>query len=143
VLAIASRPDLEDWLLLLHLLSASALIGAAIVAATASVAALRYPAHLQRLRRTGLLALVAVAVAAVITIVFGDWLEGREDAEGTWVDLAHVLAEFGTFLVSLIAIAFAWRSLRRPAASRVVAALSLVIVVVLGVTVFVMAAKPG
>jgi heme A synthase len=132
----------SETLVFLHVLAALALVGAALAAATLSLAAIARPGDTLPKRLT-LKMLLGVAGMSVVTIALGIWLEGRQDANGTWIDVAHPLSEIGVFLGSLAAAFFVWRSLGRTAASRTAAVLAVLIVVLLGTVAVLMAGKPG
>jgi hypothetical protein len=75
----------------------------------------------------------------------GEWIASEEAVgDATWVGIGYAASDGGLLLI-LIATGLAWRSTKRGAggASRAVAVLSALLLVVYVVTIWAMAAKPA
>jgi hypothetical protein len=156
MLAIYGRPTDWNWLLMFHVMSAFALIGAALVVTSASVYALRRgsPEASLMLRRLALRVNLFFALPAFIAVhLFGQILADREFPSGVkspgWLDAGFGLTDafgiFGIIVLSLIQ----WWALRKarkgPAGwqGTVASGLAPASFALLLVVLFVMSGKPG
>jgi hypothetical protein len=155
MLAIYGRPTDWNWLLMFHIMSAFALIGAALVVTSASVYALRSsPEASLMLRRLALRANLFFVLPAFIAVhLFGQILADREFPSGVkspgWLDAGFGLTDafgiFGIIVLSLIQ----WWALRKARTGpvgwqgAVATWLAPATFALLLVVLFVMAGKPG
>ncbi len=132
-------------LLFFHVLAAMTLVGGVLTAAIAGLAARRRDARqAELLRGLALRSLGLVALPATIaTIALGEGLRAKEDAKGTWLDVAYPLTYIGVLLGGIALTLLAWRGRNRPRAARAADALGLVILAVLAAVLFLMTGKPG
>jgi hypothetical protein len=137
------RPDSWDFPLFLHVLGAIVLVGA--TAATALAASSAGGSLL--LRRVAFGALTAVALPAwVLMRIAGQWIESKWDfdEEPAWIDVGYTVAEPG-LVILLVATFVSWLGIRRPERrwpALTVAALAIVYLAALLVTMWAMTAKP-
>ncbi len=144
MLAIATRPDSWNFPLFLHVLGATALVGA--VAATSILAATsqRWP----WLRRVAFRTLIFVVIPAWLVMrVAGQWLDSKEDIPGdpTWLGIGYIVGDLG-LLILIVTTLIGWWSTRRPDKrwpGQTVAALTGVYLIALLVAMFAMSGKPG
>lgn len=140
------RPDSWNLPLLVHVAGAMLLVAALVVVLALAAHGLRREddaAALARLSFRGLL--LGVLPAYVVMRAGGEWIASEEAVgDATWVDIGYAAADGGLLLI-LIATGLAWRSAKRGAggASRAVAVLSALLLVVYVVTIWAMAAKPA
>jgi hypothetical protein len=137
------RPDSWDFPLFLHVLAAIVLVGA--TAATALTASRAGGSLL--LRRVAFGALAAVALPAwVLMRIAGQWIESKWDfdKDPAWIDVGYTVAEPG-LVVLLVATFVSWWGIRRPERrwpALTVAALAIVYLAALLVSMWAMTAKP-
>jgi hypothetical protein len=140
-----SRPF---WPLFLHVLGAIMLFGAILAAAITSIGAWRRP-DLLFLRKTTFWALVAAIPAFVVfriaaQIIYSDEKDAFGGRDPGWISIGFAVSDAGVLLL-LLALGFAywWARGGKPIAGRIVAALTSVYLVLLGVAWFGMSAKWG
>ena len=111
----AIRPDDWNWPLLGHLLGVAALFGSLLIVVLASILERTgAPGGLVRVRRFVLFTIAALAWPGfLVTIGLGHVLQSKEDASGTWVDVAAPLTEIAGFLGLGLLTYFANVALRR------------------------------
>lgn len=140
-----SRPF---WPLFLHVAGAMVLVGAMLVVAIAAFAAWRRP-DVAILRRTAWTALIAVAIPSYVVMRVGaQWIYSKEGFDGTndpgWIGVGFGVADLGLLLLLVTAgLAFWWRRSGKPVPARIVAGLSGVYLVLLGVAWLAMSGKWG
>ena len=132
--------------LFLHVLGAVLLFGGVAAVAVLSVAAIRDAGHAALLQRIAFgTTLVVVWPAYVAMRVGAQWVLGNEhldtDPPG-WVGVGFAVSDAGILVLALVTL-LGWLAPRRPRAGKVLAALSVLYVIALGVAWFAMAAKPG
>jgi hypothetical protein len=145
------RPDAWNFPLLLHVLGATVMVGALILAASALIFAWRdgNPA----LVRLGFRALLIGALPAFIVMRAGaEWIASKEDltdSNASWIGIGFTTSDAGLVLI-LISILLAGLGVRRlsrggaaGALGRVPAALASILVVAFLVTVWAMTTKPA
>jgi hypothetical protein len=140
-----SRPF---WPLFLHVLGAMTLVGAMLTVAIVSWVAWRRP-DLAVLRRTAWTTLLVVALPAYIVMRgAGQWIYSKEGFSGkndpTWLGVGFGVADAGLLLLLItLGVAYWWRSGAKPLAGRIVAVLSSVYLVLLGIAWLAMSGKWG
>ena len=136
------------WPLFLHVLGAMTLVGAVLVVVIVSLVAWRRP-DLTVLRRAAWLTLVAVAIPAYIVMRVGaQWIYSKEGFSGTndprWIGVGFGAADAGMLILLVTsALAFWWQRSGKALAGRIVAVLSTVYLVVLGIAWLAMSGKWG
>jgi hypothetical protein len=141
----SSRPFLP---LFLHVLGAMTLVGAVLATVIVSLAAWRRP-DVQILRRAPFWALLTVAVPAYVLMRGGaQWIYSKEGWSGhndpTWLGLGRGVADMGLLLLLVtLGVAYWWTRSGKAIAGRIVAALSSVYLVLLGVAWLAMSGKWG
>ena len=139
-----SRPF---WPLFLHVLGAMTLVGAVLTAVIVSWVAWRRPGT-SVLARTAFASLVFVGVPGYIVMrVFAEVIasdEGYKHNLPSWITIGQGVADGGLLLLIVTAgSAFWWLRSTKPAAGRIVAALSSVYLVLLAVAWLAMSGKWG
>jgi len=139
------RPHAWDLPLFLHVLGATALFGAVLTVATLSFGALRIPAHAALLRTLTFRTLLFLLWPAYVVMrVAAQWSLNKENLDTnspSWVGVGFVVSDVGIVVLLLLTL-LAWLSKRRPWAGQLVAGLSSLYLVALGVAWFYMSAKP-
>lgn len=136
------------WPLFLHVLGAMTLVGALLAVALVSWVAWQRP-DLAVLRRAAWSGLIAVALPAYIVMrLAGQWIYSEEGFSGkndpTWLGVGFGVADMGLLLLLVtIGVAFWWRRSAKPVAGRIVAGLSSVYLVLLGIAWLAMSGKWG
>jgi len=144
----AVRPDSWNFPLFLHVLGATLLFGAILSAAILSLAAWRRPDARALGRATFFTLLIAALPAWVLMRAGAAWIYSKEGFSGnndpTWIGVGFIAAEPG-LLVILVAtgVAFWWRRSNKPVAGHIVAVLSSLYVILLGVAWLAMSGKWG
>ena len=138
----AGRPFLP---LFLHILGAMVLVGAMLTVLLLAAAAWRRPLAL--LSKSAFRTLLIVAIPAWIVMrAAGQWMYSEEgwsgDNDPTWLGIGYLVGDAG-LLILLLATGFAfwWSRSQKAVAGRVVAGLSLVYLVLLGVAWLAMSGK--
>jgi hypothetical protein len=141
------RPDSWNFPLLLHVLGAMVLVGAA---ALGSIAALGSGGSSESpfLRRLAFRSFLIVALPAYIVMRIGaEWLYGKEfpgdpDTAPTWIDIGYLTSDAGA-LVLLATLVLSGLAVRRgsPGLTRAAGILSLIAVIAWLVTVWAMSGK--
>ena len=140
-----SRPF---WPLFLHILGAMTLFGAILAAVITSIVAWRRP-DLAVLRRATFWALVSAVPAYVVfriaaQIIYSDEKDAFGGKDPTWIGIGFAISDAGLLLLLLsLGLAYWWKRGGRPIAGRLVACLTSIYLVLLGVAWFAMAAKWG
>ncbi|HET8952605.1 MAG TPA: hypothetical protein VFN44_18920 [Solirubrobacteraceae bacterium] len=144
------RPDAWDFPLFLHVAGAMLLVGALVVVAATTAAAVRRGDGVEVL--TGLAfrtLLLGVIPAYILMRVGAEWIASDENVfdDVTWIGIGYSVAD-GGLLLTLIAALLAWRAARRGAAGpgglgRAVFVLAAVLILAYGVAIWAMATKPG
>ncbi len=140
-----SRPF---WPLFLHILGAMTLFGAILAAVITSIVAWRRP-DLAVLRRATFWALVSAVPAYVVfriaaQIIYSDEKDAFGGTDPTWIGIGFAISDAGLLLLLLsLGLAYWWKRGGRPIAGRLVACLTSIYLVLLGVAWFAMAAKWG
>jgi hypothetical protein len=140
-----SRPF---WPLFLHILGAMTLFGAILAAVITSVVAWRRP-DLALLRRATFWALVSAVPAYVVfriaaQIIYSDEKDAFGGKDPTWIGIGFAISDAGLLLLLLsLGLAYWWKRGGKPIAGRLVACLTAVYLVLLGVAWFAMSAKWG
>ena len=141
------RPDSWNVPLLLHVLGAMVLVGAAGLGATASLLSVRSPED-ALLRRLALRSFLVVAVPAYVVMRIGaEWLREKElgdsPDEPSWIGIGYATADGGALLLiaTVVLSAFAVRR-GSPRLARIAGVLSAIAVVAWLVAVWAMSAKP-
>jgi hypothetical protein len=146
-LASITRPDSWDFPLLLHVLGAMVLVGAA---ATGSILALTSdrasnPEWLRSLSFKSFL--LAALPAYVVMRIGGEWLYEKEfgdvDSDPAWIGIGYITADAGALVlvITLVLSGFAVR--KKPRLTKAAGILSLIAVVAWLVAVWAMGGKPG
>lgn len=131
-------------LLFLHVLVGMMLLGAAVTAAVAGLAATRRPpAESRILRGVSFWAALLTAIAALASIVLGEALVEDRDVQAAWLDVSRALAILGLLGGGVAAAVLARLALERPRLSGAVGWLSSLIGLLALAVAFLMAAKPG
>ena len=140
----AGRPFLP---LFLHILGAMVLVGAMLTVLLLTVTAWRRPLAL--LSKSAFRTLLIVAIPAWLLMrACGQWMYSEEgwsgDNDPTWLGIGYLVGDIG-LLVLLITtgVAFWWNRSNKALAGRIVAVLSLVYLVLLGVAWLAMSGKWG
>lgn len=142
------RPHGWDFPLFLHVLGAMVLFGSTLATAALAVAGWRLPTA-RALSRSSFWALLAAAIPAWILMRVGaQWIYSKEKdvvftgGDPTWIGIGFGVSDVG-LLVLLVATGFAywWQRSRKPVAGRVVAVLSLILLVLLAVAWLAMSGK--
>lgn len=145
----AVRP--EDWNLPLfvHVAGAMVLVGALVVVAVASGAALRRSEGAAGLTRLALRTLLLAVIPSFLVMrVAAEWVTSVEDAgDAGWVGFGYGAAD-GGLLLTVVATVLAWRAARRGdgtpgAAGRAVFVLAVLLLILYAVTIWVMTVKPS
>ena len=140
----AGRPFLP---LFLHVLGAMVLVGAMLSVFFLTVAAWRKPLAL--LSKSTFRTLLIVAIPAwVVMRAAGQWMYSEEgwsgDNDPTWLCIGYMVGDIGLLVLLLTTgFAFWWSRSKKPVAGRIVAGLSLVYLVLLGVAWLAMSGKWG
>jgi hypothetical protein len=138
------RADSLNFPLFLHVLGASALVGAVAATTILAASAQRWP----WLRRVAFRTLVfAVIPAWLLMRLAGQWIDSKEDIPGdpTWLGIGTMVGDFGLILLAVTTL-IGWWSTRRTETRwpvQAVAALSGIYLVALLVAMFAMSGKPG
>jgi hypothetical protein len=142
------RPTSFDFPLFLHVLGAMTLFGA--VVATTIVSAVAWPRpDAAILRRAALRSLLFVAIPAYVLMRAGaQWIYSKEGFSGkndpTWIGIGFGVADAGLLvLIVTTAFAFWWSRSGKAVPARIVAGLSAVYLVLLGVAWLAMSGKWG
>jgi NADH:ubiquinone oxidoreductase subunit 6 (subunit J) len=144
MMVAAIRPDSWNFPLFLHVLGASALVGAVAATTILAVSAQRWP----WLRRVAFRTLLLVVIPAWLLMrLAGGWIDSKEDIPGdpTWLQIGSIIGDLGLILI-VVATLIGWWSTRRTDRRwplQAVAALSGVYLVALLVAMFTMSGKPG
>lgn len=146
--ALASiRPDSWNVPLLLHVLGAMVLVGAAGLGATASLLSARSPED-ALLRRLALRSFLLVALPAYLVMRVGaEWIYSKELGDGvddpTWIGIGYITADGGALLL-LATLILSGLAARRGSIrlAQVAGVLSAIAVVAWLVAVWAMSAKP-
>jgi hypothetical protein len=154
----AVRPDSWNFPLLLHVLGASILVGALVVALTAQVVgwARETAAGALQLARVGFYSLLCVAVPGWILMRVGaQWIYSKQgwddvDSEPAWLGVGWITSEAGglLILVATILAGLGARRLRSSGATtstlvRVATVLTAIALIAYVITVWAMSAKPN
>jgi len=145
-LLAAIRPGIWDLPLFIHVLGATALVGATATGVRAAIATNRSQAPVW-LRRFGFRTLLLVALPAFVVMRIGaEWMHSKEidgAADPRWITFGYTTADLGGLLL-VVAIVLAWLAVRRgrPGLARAAAALAGLALLGWIVTVWVMGAKP-
>ena len=144
------RPDSWDLPLFVHVVGAMLLVGALVVVAATTGAALRRGDGVAVL--TGLAfrtLLIGVIPAYILMRVGAEWIASESGVpdDVDWIGIGYIVAD-GGLLLTLIAAVLAWRAARRGAAGpgglgRAVFLLAAVLILAYGVAIWAMTAKPG
>ena len=128
------RPDSWNFPLLLHVLGAMVLVGAATAAVVAQLAPGVVTGDGDRMRRFSFRTLLFAALPAYIVMRVGaEWMYSKEfgdtDDDPTWIGIGYITADLGALLLLIALITggiAAWKSKSRLGkASGVVAAIAL------------------
>jgi hypothetical protein len=141
------RPDSWNFPLLLHVLGAMVLVGAADLGSLAALGAGRSP-ETPFLRRLAFRSFLIVALPAYIVMRIGaEWLYSKEfpespDTAPTWIDIGYITADAGALLL-LITLILSGLAVRRgsPGLTRAAGILSLVAVLAWLVAAWAMSGK--
>lgn len=140
----AGRPFLP---LFLHVLGAMVLVGAMLTVLLLAVTAWRRPLPL--LQKSTFRTLLIVAIPAwVLMRACGQWMYSEEGWSGnndpTWIGIGYMVGDVG-LLVLLVTtgLAFWWARSQKPVVGRIVAGLSLLYLVLLGIAWLAMSGKWG
>jgi uncharacterized membrane protein len=132
--------------LFVHVIGATVLFGGIATVAIVSWAAVRTTQQAPLLRRSALVAMLAVVWPAYVAMRVGaQWVlnhEGLDKSTPGWVDVGFLVSDVGIVLL-LVVTFLAWLARRRGGATAWVAALSSAYLIALGVAWFAMSAKPG
>lgn len=132
--------------LFLHVLGATFLFGDVLAVATLTIASLRVAQHQLLLRRLSFLVVLVGVLPSFVLMRVGAQLvvtaEHLDKHSPGWVGVGFAVSDAGIIVLLLLALT-SWLSLRRPAAARWAAGLSVLYLVALGVAWFAMSAKPG
>jgi hypothetical protein len=147
--ALASiRPDSWNLPLLLHVLGAMVLVGAATTGSAASLASSR-TAEAPFLRSLAWRSFVLVALPAYVVMRVGaEWLYSKElgdaDDDPAWIGIGYVTADAGALLL-LVTLILSGLAVRRGSGglTRAAGLVSLLAVVAWLVAVWAMSGKPG
>jgi hypothetical protein len=141
------RPDSWNLPLLLHVLGAMVLVGAAAVGSVAALSSVRSDEG-SFLRRLSFRTLLFAALPAYVVMRIGaEWLYTKEfgdvDDDPTWIGIGYITADAGA-LVLLVTLVLSGIAVRRGSAglTRVAGILSLIAVVGWLVAVWAMSGKP-
>ena len=142
------RPDGWNLPLLVHVAGAMLLVGALVVVAATTAAALRRDGDVAVLTRFSFRALLlGVLPSYIVMRVSAEWV-ASEEAVGDpgWVGIGYATAD-GGLLLTIIAIVLAWRAARRGAdrsggSSRAVFVLSALLILAYVVAIWAMTGKP-
>ena len=139
-----SRPFLP---LFLHILGAMVLVGAMLTVLLLTVTAWRRPLAL--LSKSTFRTLLIVAIPAWLLMrACGQWMYSEEGWSGhndpTWLGIGYLVGDFGLLILLITTgVAFWWNRSNKAVAGRIVAVLSLVYLVLLGVAWLAMSGKWG
>jgi hypothetical protein len=132
--------------LFLHVLGATLLFGGVATVVILSFGALRHEAYAQLLRRIAFGTTVLVVWPSFIAMRVGaQWVashEGLSNSKAGWIGAGFAVADGGVIILAALTLV-AWLALRRGRAGRLLAGLATLYLVLLGVAVFFMSAKPG
>jgi hypothetical protein len=140
----AGRPFLP---LFLHILGAMVLVGAMLTVLLLTVTAWRRPLAL--LSKSTFRTLLIVAIPAWLLMrACGQWMYSEEGWSGhndpTWLGIGYLVGDFGLLILLITTgVAFWWNRSNKAVAGRIVAVLSLVYLVLLGVAWLAMSGKWG
>jgi len=140
----AGRPFLP---LFLHILGAMVLVGAMLTVLLLTVTAWRRPLAL--LSKSTFRTLLIVAIPAWLLMrACGQWMYSEEgwsgDNDPTWLGIGYLVGDFGLLILLITTgVAFWWNRSNKAVAGRIVAVLSLVYLVLLGVAWLAMSGKWG
>lgn len=141
------RPDSWNFPLLLHVLGAMVLVGAAALGSLAALGAGRSP-ETPFLRRLAFRSFLIVALPAYIVMRIGaEWLYSKEFGDGvddpTWIGIGYITADAGALLL-LITLILSGLAVRRgsPGMTRAAGILSLIAVLAWLVAAWAMSGKP-
>ncbi len=129
-------------LLFLHVLAAMALVGAAIAAAAAGLAARRAGHGHGAALTIAVRAAVGTAAAALVAVASGEALAAERDVVATWLDVARALAIVGLLGGGLVAAVLARLSTTRPGLAGAAGWVSAAVAVLALAVTFLMAAQP-
>jgi hypothetical protein len=144
----AIRPHSWDLPLFLHVLGAMLLFGSTFAVAILSLVAWRRPGAPMFARAVFMTLLVAAIPSWVLMRAGAAWIYSKEGFSGnndpTWIGVGFAAAEPG-LLILLVAtgLAFWWRRSNKPVPGRIVAGLSSVYLVLLGIAWLAMSGKWG
>jgi hypothetical protein len=149
------RPSSWEFPLFLHVLGAILVMGTLMVAATALVAGWRRrePTEVRALTRFGLWTLLlGVVPAQILMRLAAEWIYDREgygnDGDPDWLGIGFTTADIGSALVlisivlSIIGLVRSRGETNRSVLGRIVAVISLFLLIAYAVTVWAMTAKP-
>ncbi len=139
------RPDSWNLPLLLHVLGAMVLVGAAAVGSTASLASGR-SSEGEYLRRLAFRSFLIVALPAYLVMRVGaEWLHGKfpeTDEEPTWIGIGYITADLGA-LILLVTLILSGLAVRRGGRlAQIAGVISLIAVIGWLVAVWAMSGKP-
>jgi hypothetical protein len=142
------RPDGWNLPLLVHVAGAMMLVGALVVVAATTAAALRWNGDSAVLTRLSFRTLLlGVLPSYVVMRVGAEWIASEEAiGDPGWIGIGYATAD-GGLLLTIIASVLAWRATRRDAdgrggSSRAVFALSALLILAYVVAIWAMTAKP-
>ena len=141
----AIRPDSWNLPLFLHVLGAMTLAGATATATVLALAGLRPERRALLAPQTFRVLLMLAVPAWLLMRVGGQWIESKEDIQGSpgWLGVGFAVAD-GGLIVLLVTTIVAWRAARGDGwAGRTVAVLAPIYLLLLAVAWWAMAAKPG
>ncbi len=146
--ALASiRPDSWNFPLLLHVLGAMVLVGAAALGSISALASGR-DEDSRFMRRLAFRSFLIVALPAYIVMRIGaEWLYSKEfpddEPDLAWIDIGYITADAGA-LVLLVTLILSGLAVRRgsPGLTRAAGILSLIAVIAWLVAVWAMSGKP-
>ncbi len=138
------RPAGWELPLFLHVAGAMLLVGSLVVVLALTATAARSGEGAAQLTRLGFrVLLVAVLPSFVAMRVGAQWVEAEADwGEPSWIGIGYATSDGGLLLI-VVATVLAWRATRRGTATRAVAALSGVLLLLFTVTIWAMTTKPG
>jgi len=140
----AGRPFLP---LFLHILGAMVLVGAMLTVLLLAVTAWKRPLAL--LSKSAFRTLLIVAIPAWLLMrACGQWMYSEEgwsgDNDPTWLGIGYLVGDFGLLILLITTgVAYWWNRSNKAVAGRIVAVLSLVYLVLLGVAWLAMSGKWG
>lgn len=139
------RPDSWNLPLLLHVLGAMVLVGAATVGSTASLAAGRSDEG-AFLRRLAFRSFLIVALPAYIVMRVGaEWIHSKfpeTDDDPTWIGIGYITADLGALILVVTLILSGLAVRRGGRLSKIAGVISLIAVIGWLVAVWAMSGKP-